>query len=138
MLEKYYKYKMDYREYVVLIKFGNFYECFEKDAFILNVLFNYKVKKISNSFKVGFPISSLDNVIDKFHKEKINYVVVDNDNVIKKSFDNNNYFNYKFDMEEMLYNYLRIEKIIKYFEDNIIVSGFSDKLKHIEEMLYVD
>lgn len=138
MLEKYYKYKMDYREYVVLIKFGNFYECFEKDAFILNVLFNYKVKKISNSFKVGFPISSLDNVIDKFHKEKINYVVVDNENVIKKSFDNNNYFNYKFDMEEMLYNYLRIEKIIKYFEDNIIVSGFSDKLKHIEEMLYVD
>ncbi|MBR1937291.1 MAG: hypothetical protein IJ842_06350 [Bacilli bacterium] len=138
MLEKYYKYKMDFREYVVLIKFGNFYECFEKDAFILNVLFKYKVKKISNSFKVGFPISSLDNVIDKFHKEKINYVVVENDNVIKKSFDNNNYFNYKFDMEEMLYNYLRIEKIVKYFEDNIMVSGFSDKLKNIEEMLYVD
>ena len=138
MLEKYYKYKMDFREYVVLIKFGNFYECFEKDAFILNVLFKYKVKKISNSFKVGFPISSLDNVIDKFHKEKINYVVVENDTVIKKSFDNNNYFNYKFDMEEMLYNYLRIEKIVKYFEDNIMVSGFSDKLKNIEEMLYVD
>ena len=40
MLEKYYKYKLDYRNYLI-IKIGSFYECFDKDALIINKLFNY-------------------------------------------------------------------------------------------------
>ena len=138
MLEKYYKYKIDYREFVVLIKFGNFYECFEKDAFIINDLFDYKVKRISNSFKVGFPISSLDNVVDRLNKEKINYIVIDGEKIIKKCYDDNNYFKYKFDMEEVLYNYLRVEKIVKCLEDNLMSNEFNGKLKEIEKILYSD
>ena len=96
------------------------------------------MKRISNSFKVGFPISSLDNVVDRLNKEKINYIVIDGEKIIKKCYDDNNYFEYKFDTEEVLYNYLRIEKIVKCLEDNIMNSEFNGKLKEIEKILYSD
>ena len=77
MLEKYYKYKLDYRNYIILIKIGSFYECFDKDAFIINKLFNYKLKRINNSFKLGFPIKTIDKIILKLNELIINYLVVD-------------------------------------------------------------
>ncbi len=46
MLEKYYKYKLDYREYVLLMKFGIFYECIDKDAFILHKIMKYRLKRL--------------------------------------------------------------------------------------------
>ena len=66
MLEKYYKYKIDYKEYLILIKCGNFYECIDKDAFIMHKIFNYKLKKVSNTVKVGFPISNLNKIEANF------------------------------------------------------------------------
>ena len=65
MLEKFYKYKVDYSEYIVLIKIGNFYECFNNDTFIVNSIFGYKPKRLKNSFKAGFPISGIDEVTNK-------------------------------------------------------------------------
>lgn len=35
MLEKYYKYKADYKEFIIFIKCGTFYECLGKDALII-------------------------------------------------------------------------------------------------------
>ena len=101
-------------------------------------MFDYKVKRISNSFKVGFPISSLDNVVARLDQEKTNYIVVDGEKIIEKSYDDNNYFKYKFDMEEVLYNYLRVEKIVKCLEDNLMSNEFNGKLKEIEKILYSD
>ena len=118
MLEKYYKYKLDYRNYLILIKIGSFYECFDKDAFIINKLFNYKLKRVNNSFKLGFPIKAIDKIILKLNEEHINYLVVDEE-VIKQEFKNNNYINYNFNSEEILYNTLRVEKIIDYLNNNI-------------------
>ena len=59
MLEKYYKYKLDYRDYLILIKCGIFYECIDNDAFIINELTGYKLKRLSNTFKAGFPINTI-------------------------------------------------------------------------------
>ena len=44
MIEKYYKYKYDYKDYVLFIKNGIFYDCLDNDALIINKLFNYKIK----------------------------------------------------------------------------------------------
>ena len=107
MLEKYYKYKLDYRNYLILIKIGSFYECFDKDALIINKLFNYKLKRINNSFKLGFPIKAIDKIILKLNKKNINYLIVD-EKIIKKEFKESNYLKYNFNMEEILYNTLRI------------------------------
>lgn len=70
---------------VVLRKNGGFYCVYGDDTYILNYLFNYKIK----DDKVGFPISVLDKVINGLEEKCINYEL--NNNLI--DFKNKN--NYK-------------------------------------------
>lgn len=42
--ELYNKYKFDYKDYILLIKSGNFYICLNNDAIVMNNIFNYKIK----------------------------------------------------------------------------------------------
>ena len=137
MIEKYYKYKMNYREYIIFIKSGIFYECIANDALIINSLFNYKIKAIGNTIKVGFPIKNIDSVIEKLKDNKINYIIVDDDRISKKFETNeNNYSEYKIDMDSILYNLLRVEKMIKYLNENFMNHDLVKKLDKIEKVLY--
>ena len=136
MLEKYYKYKIKYKEFIVLIKFGNFYEIFDNDALIFNKLFNYKVNRLKNTFKAGFPISKLDSIIYLLNNKNINYVVINNDDIVSiNEFDNNNYNKYNFDKDLINYNIVMIDNIISYLNDNILNSEIYEKLNKIEEII---
>lgn len=136
MLEKYYKYKMNYKKYIIFIRIGVFYECIDKDALIINQLFNYKIKRISNTFKVGFPIKNIDDITNKLKDENINYIIVDNDKLVDKSDSSINKYNkFNLDRENILYNFLRIEKIVNYIENNIMNNDISDKLDRIEMVI---
>ena len=134
MLEKYYKYKIKYDDYILLIKIGNFYEMFDIDSLIINKLFDYKLKPIKDTFKCGFPINSLDNVINKLNYENINYVIIDDEIIKDKRYENNNYKNYNFNINILKYNYFRINKIIRYLNDNMMVD-LSNKLDKIEDII---
>ena len=134
MLEKYYKYKVRYNDYVLLIKIGNFYEIFDIDSLIMNQMFNYKLKPIKDTFKCGFPISSLDNVISTLDLNKVNYLVIDDDIKINKDFEENNYKNYDLNINILKYNYFRINNIINYLNDNI-TNDISDKLDLFEDII---
>lgn len=136
MLEKYYKYKMDYREYLVLLKCGNFYEVIDNDAFIMNTIFNYKLKRLSNTFKVGFPVSSLNSILNKLNECRINYIIVNEGIILEENFDDNKYSIYKFDDKDIWYNSIRIEKITKYLNDNVLSREINNKLKQIENILF--
>ena len=46
LVDIYLSYKKKYREYVVLIKSGIFYEVIEDDVGIMYSLFNYKIRQI--------------------------------------------------------------------------------------------
>lgn len=48
--------KVKYKEYIVLIKVGNFYETYGEDGYLLNNLFDYKIKDIGDVKRVGFPL----------------------------------------------------------------------------------
>ncbi len=50
MIENYYMNKLKYNDYLIITKYGNFYELIGKDALIMNKLFNYKLVKLSNTF----------------------------------------------------------------------------------------
>ena len=52
---------------------GKFYNAYESDAYIINLLFNYKV--IENR-KSGFPDSVLNKVIETLNENKISYQIV--------------------------------------------------------------
>ena len=132
MIEKFYKYKLRYKDYILLIKCCSFYEVIDNDALIINKIFNYKLKKLSNTFKVGFPISSLDNIIKRLDQESINYVVIDNDLKIKEQVINN-YDKYIFDNKQIYYNLIRIENISNDLASNIL--NIDNKLNEIEKVL---
>ena len=73
MLEKYYKYRIKYKDCLLFFKYGNFYELFDKDAYIINNMFNYKISIISDNIKCGFPVNKLDNILIVLNDKHINY-----------------------------------------------------------------
>ena len=88
MYEKYLNIKKDYKNYIVLIKKGNFYYSYDEDALVINYLFDYKI--INN--KVGFPINTINKVLNILKKEDISSVVLEgNDIKINKILENERY-----------------------------------------------
>ena len=71
-----------------------FYNVYEIDAYIFNILFGYK---ILDNKKVGFPSSIYNKVINTLEELHINYNIIykNKDNVIKDFKKLNNYDKYK-------------------------------------------
>lgn len=74
--------------YLLFIKSGMFYNAFDEDANIINLIFEYK---ISNN-KIGFPVNNINKVMYKLDEIEINYIVYNfDDSSIFKKFNNNSY-----------------------------------------------
>ncbi|MDD2207996.1 MAG: hypothetical protein PHG03_00755 [Bacilli bacterium] len=70
---------------------GKFYNVFDIDAYIFNILFNYKV--INN--KAGFPDNALNKIINTIENEKISYQIIYKDKDAEgKKFKFNTYSKY--------------------------------------------
>lgn len=79
---------------VVIRKIGGFYNIFDNDAIIINYLFDYKI--VNN--RSGFPLNSLDKVINILEDNKVSYKVIDNDATFKnKDYKKVNKYNYVLD-----------------------------------------
>ena len=133
--EKYNSYKEIYRDYVILIKCGNFYLSLNDDAIVMNKLFNYKIKETTNLIKVGFPITSLSKIEKALEAKHINYLVVDDDNIQKHKYKNNSYNKHsvRLDNYDILVN--RINKIYEILKNNLGNSNLKIVLNEIEEIL---
>ena len=130
MLEMYYKYRLEYKDFLIFVKIGNFYEVFDKDSLILNKLFGYKIKRIKDNIKVGFPISRIGYITRLI--DNINYVVINNDKIIKKEFNNNRYNEYDFDISNIILNGIKIDKIYNMLNDKITDNNFNNIITSIE------
>ena len=52
--------KKFHQQELIIIKIGNFYHCYGKDAYIISYLLGYKLSKtIENYYVCGFPIKSI-------------------------------------------------------------------------------
>ena len=110
---------------VLLLKVGEFFYQYGKDAYILAYLFDYKIKTIDNNIPFsGFPKSALNKVITKLENNQISYFIVD------KS------LNYEVLEEENFKKKNRIEKIYEYLNVNINQKDIQEKILKIEEILY--
>ena len=131
IIEKYNLNKNKYPKYIILIKVGIFYETYNEDAYILNNLFNYKIKEINNNKRLGFPTNSYDKVITKLKEFQINYIIIEDD-ITKKTFKQNNYNNY-------IPNNLTIEEKINKITTKLNIlknnPNINTILKNIEKIL---
>jgi len=124
--------KNKYPKFVILIKIGNFYEVYGEDAYIINNLFNYKIREFDKFIRAGFPLVSYNKVVNKLASFKINYLVIDKDDIFKKKFNRNRY-------DEFLSEDLSIEKRISKINERLNILKNSPKidsvLKEIEKFV---
>ena len=133
MRNKYEFYKIEFKNYIILFKCGNFYITINDDANIMNNIFNHKIVVTGNFIKTGFPISSLYKIEYELENRKINYLIIDNKIIRRNKFKNNNYNNYLKENNNIL-NFSRINRINKLLKDNITnpnINNILDKTERI-------
>lgn len=119
--------KLEYKEYLILFKSGNFYLSFAEDAIIMNKVFNYKINDLKSNIKVGFPVNSLNKCLEKLKNLNINFLIIDNNEIIKKqNNDINNFSNYL----GGVFEYISINNKIKVI--NEFIKSMNDNNKKIE------
>ena len=100
-----------YPEKVLCYLIGSFYQCFEKDAYILSYLFGYKIKYIKQDIPmIGFPKNALAKVQALLEHQKIDYIFLDTRNNYDVDFknENGNLNKYK-EVSDKASNYVKIQ-----------------------------
>ena len=125
---------------VVLVKIGNFYHAYGKDAYILSYFFDYKIEH--KGYKTcGFPLSSLNKVRVQLENQKIDYMVLDRkDNyevMHKEEFKKENTYETVYALAVMEINLKnRISNLNEFLVNNIHNKEIVAKIKKLEEILY--
>ena len=132
MKEKYLIYKLEYSKYILLFKGGNFYISLNKDAIVMNNIFNYKIKESTNFIKTGFPINSLNKVLIELESKNVNYLVINEKIINKQKYKKNNFDNYLKNYEVYLSRISNINVILK---NNLSNKLLDETLKRIESIV---
>ncbi len=94
--------------------------------------------ELKNNIKVGFPLNSLDTVINKLKELSINYIIIIEDKNIKEKYEveNNNFSKYTSSVFEVISINNRIDKIVEKLKrmDN---DNIKEILDEIESMIDV-
>ena len=133
-MEKYYKYRVEYNDYIILYKVGTFFHTYDNDALIINDLFDYKINNKNGLLMVGFPIGIIKNITNVLDLKHINYITIVDDNIINNHlYKDNTYDKYEFNIDEIKYNFKRVDIITKYLNNNIL--NISNIIPKIEELI---
>ena len=73
------------------LKNGIFYNVLGRNCYIIKNILGYKVSNFGGTIKAGFPIRSLNKVLDTLDKLKINYLVYESEIVLKAHYNSENY-----------------------------------------------
>lgn len=134
MKNKYEFYKIQFKNFILLFKCGNFYITINDDANIMNNIFNHKIVDTGNFIKTGFPVSSLYKIQLELENKQINYLIIENEITDKIKFKNNNY-NYYLSNNNYKLIYDRINIITKLLKDNVSNLNINNILDRIEKII---
>ena len=140
IIDAYSNYKNKYKEYVVLIKSGIFYDVLNDDVGIIYSFFHYKIKNNGSNYIVGFPSNCLNKVLDTLKSKSINYIVLDKDEEEyyisdKYKANKNNYNDYKIDLSKLNYINYKINDIYSKLNNKILDSDIENILLSIDKLL---
>lgn len=90
---KFEKLTEEYKDTVIVLLRGGFYNVFNESAFVVGSLMGYKVRENSeNTYIAGFPPTALDKVSAVCEREKVNFIIFDgNDIVCERKFEDNRF-----------------------------------------------
>lgn len=132
--------KEENREAICFFKIGGFYHCYGRDAYILSYLLEYKLLgNMPENVECGFPINTLDKVIEKIEKREIDFLIIDNKNDFKIEKNSKNKMNKYNEFYEKSRNYInykyRINSINDFLLENIEKKNFRKLLGKIEDII---
>lgn len=133
--------KKVHKQDMLLVKIGDFYHVYGKDAYILSYLMGYKIKTIEeNCPTCGFPQKSLSKIEAKLESKKINYLTLDRRNNYEPEeiSDNKNLNKYEVEFEKA-YKYIcfknRIDSIYEKLLKKINNEEIEKILKKVEDII---
>lgn len=135
------KMKEAHKDSIVLIKIGSFYHVYSRDAYILSYLFDYKLKQLEKDYiTCGFPINSINKVIECLKEKQVNYIIVKKDDnyEITSQTQYGKQNNYKTVYEKSriyVITKTRISNIYNYLEESIFDEGIKELLLNIENLI---
>ena len=126
---------------LLLVKIGDFYHVYGKDAYILSYLMGYNLRILEkNCPSCGFPSKSLAKIESVLEDKKINYLIIDrrNNYDVEEFIDNKNLNTYD-EQYEKAHNYInlkkRIDNIYTKLIENINNIETKNKIKEIEKII---
>ena len=126
---------------LLLVKIGDFYDVYGKDAYILSYLMGYNLRILEkNCPSCGFPSKSLAKIESVLEDKKINYLIIDrrNNYDVEEFIDNKNLNTYD-EQYEKAHNYInlkkRIDNIYTKLIENINNIETKNKIKEIEKII---
>ena len=133
--------KKIYKQDILLVKIGDFYHVYGKDAYILSYIMGYKIKTIEeNCPTCGFPKKSLSKIEAILEEKKINYLILDRRNNYEPEeiSDNKNLNRYQKEFEKA-YKYLtsknKIDKICEELLKKINQENFEQIIAQIDMII---
>ena len=126
---------------VVLVKIGEFYHAYGKDACIMSFVFDYKLKNIElGMYECGFPVRALPKIQAELERQRINYLLVDRRNNYEVDEWCDNKSDNKYDViSERAYTYVKtkekIDNIYTYLLMEINSKDVLEKITKIEDIL---
>ena len=137
--------KSTYQDYICLFKIGVFYCAYDKDAYVMSYLFNYKMRDKGEEKEVGFPVNSIDKIRERLKQEKINYIIVETKPeckiIEKEDLHNANKYNAIYVKARNHINLkVRLDALNKALVDMLETKekNFKEVLGIIEEIIYND
>lgn len=119
------------KKFLVIHKNSLFYDVYGDDAVILHYLLDYKIIK----GRVGFPENAKLKVVNMLEEKKINYKIVDEEEVCKDFKNLNQYNTYLIKSEDKIKLNLRVENILKKMEE-MDSNSLYEVLEKIESFIY--
>lgn len=131
-----------HKEDLLCFKVGNFCQCYGKDTYIMQYLFEYNIKQTKdNVLNCGFPLQALRKVEAKLEQNKINYIVLDtkNEYSVMDSEDYKNLNKYQEFINKST-KYVRVRKRVSRIQNMLICQFDSEKIdekiEEIEKIVY--
>lgn len=129
-MDSYYELKNQYKECIIFVKIGLFYNTYNYDALIIHHLTNYKLFNNNGLMCVSFTDKSLDLVLSRLRNMKCGYVVKNKIDIIR-------FLGYSYN--ELLYEVKKVnerELLLLNINENIDklnTNNLKELLKYIEE-----
>lgn len=127
------KLRSEYKNTVILMKYGNFYRCFYNNAIVVGYLFNYRL----HNNKVGFPVNIIKSIECRLDEYSIDYLIYNSDHDIKYIYHEINNYNKYLILGNSKYNLdnyiLNINNKVKDILDNDI-NKYIDIMRFLDEL----